>query len=96
MAHDREVGGIRCLEVLDHLSDYVDNDVETGTRARIEDHLRGCDWCEQFGGHYAQTVKELRSALAEPAPLEIEVAGRLKERLAAEMDDEKSSDGGEP
>lgn len=82
MAHDRDVGGIRCLEVLAHLADYVDGDVEPALRQRIEAHLAGCDWCERFGGSYASTVGELRRVLAEPEPLSRPMQERLERRLS--------------
>jgi len=81
MAHDREVGGIRCLQVLDHLADYVDGDVDAELQGRIEAHLAGCDWCERFGGSYAGTMAELRRVLAAPEPLSRPVQARLQDRL---------------
>jgi len=94
MAHDREVGGVRCREVLDLLPDYVDDELDTVTRVRIESHLRGCDWCERFGGRYAQTVGELRTLLAEPAPLEAPVANRLRARLSEKMETGRQAEPG--
>ena len=82
MAHDREIGGMWCREVLDHLPDYLDGEVDDETKARIEAHLHGCDWCERFGGQYAQTVGELRSLLATPAPVDVPMAKRLRARLS--------------
>ncbi len=84
MAHDREVAGLRCLQVLEQLSAYLDGEVDTPARTRIEAHLAGCDWCERFGGQMAQVVSELRRQLAEPAPVPPEVEARLRARLARE------------
>jgi hypothetical protein len=50
MAHDREVAGLRCTQVLAHLSDYLDGELDPQTRAQVEAHVQGCDWCERFGG----------------------------------------------
>jgi hypothetical protein len=47
---NRVVAGIRCIEVLELLSDYLDGDVSQESKERIEAHLRGCDQCERFGG----------------------------------------------
>lgn len=88
MAHDREVGGIRCTEVLERLSDYVEGDVEAAVKARIDTHLKGCDWCERFGGSYAQTVGHLRELLATPGPLDEVVQERLRGRLGEALDGE--------
>ena len=77
MAHDREVGGIRCLEVLDHLSEYLDGDLSDELKQQIEDHLRGCDWCERFGGSFTTTIKTLRDELREPPSISPEAGERL-------------------
>lgn len=87
MAHDREVGGIRCFEVLERLSDYLDEDVSEETRARIEAHLRGCDWCERFGGRFQGAVEELRQTLDAQTTVPREVS----QRLARALDDEDAS-----
>jgi len=81
MAHDREVGGIRCSEVLEHLADYVDGEVDAALKTRLESHLRGCDWCEQFGGSYAGMVTDLRGLLSAPTPMDGAVQDRLLTRL---------------
>lgn len=68
MAHDREVAGIRCTEVLAVLSDYLDGELDAATRARVEAHVGGCDWCEHFGGQFAATVGALKRRLDQPPP----------------------------
>lgn len=77
MASDREVAGIRCTEVLAVLSDYVDGEVEAELQGRIEGHLRGCDWCERFGGRFSGIVVDLRKQLRQAEPLPPELVGRL-------------------
>ena len=91
MAHDREVGGIRCREVLAALSDYLDGEVDAATGRRIEAHVAGCDWCERFGGHFGAVVGELRRALATPQPLPDAVSERLRARLGLAPDSEDPS-----
>ena len=81
MPHDRDVAGIRCLEVLEVLSDYVDGELDRSTRARVDAQLAGCDWCERFGGRFAGVVGELRRHLAPAPPLGPELAARLRARL---------------
>jgi anti-sigma factor RsiW len=61
MAEEREVGGLRCAEVLAMLPDFVDGALEAQERAQVEVHLRGCGWCARFGGQYAALVAELRA-----------------------------------
>ncbi len=70
MAHDRDVAGIRCMEVLRHLSEYLDGDCDTEVAGRIEAHVRGCDWCERFGGKFAGTVRSLRQSLLDDPDLD--------------------------
>jgi anti-sigma factor RsiW len=81
MARDREVAGIRCFEVLERLSDYLDDELPPSERARVDAHLAGCDWCERFGGAMGRTVGALRSGLA-PTPFDAERAARLAAALA--------------
>ena len=81
MAHDRNVAGIRCLEVLSHLSDYLDGELDTDTRGRIDAHLAGCDWCERFGGELANLLHRVRRDLAEPPPLDDGIQERLRATL---------------
>ncbi len=82
---NRVVAGIRCIEVLELLSDYLDGDVSLDQKHRIETHLRGCDQCERFGGQMSSIVKSLREKLREPEPLEEGVARRLQDRLSREL-----------
>ena len=82
---NRVVAGIRCIEVLEILSDYLDGDVSQEVKERIEAHLRGCDQCERFGGQMSSIVKSLREQLREPEPLEAGVAKRLRDRLSTEL-----------
>ncbi len=80
-AHDRSVAGIRCTEVLDDLSDYLDGELPE-TRARtIEAHLRGCSWCERFGGDFAEAVTALRTRLGAPSDPPDDVHARLLDRI---------------
>ena len=65
------------------LSDYLDDELELVEREQVEDHLRGCDTCERFGGVFASVIKTLREELAKPTPLDSELERRLQERLLA-------------
>ncbi len=85
MAHDRMVAGLRCSEVLAELSEFVDRQLPPDRVEQIEAHLRGCDWCEQFGGQFATTIASLRAKLAATQPVPDPVRARLRLRLQAEM-----------
>lgn len=79
---DREVGGIRCREVLERLSLYLDGELPEAEVVRVENHLRGCDRCARFGGAFGEVVAGLRRRLGPAEPLAHEVAARLRDRLA--------------
>jgi hypothetical protein len=79
MAHDRDVGGIRCLEVLAALPSFLDGDVPADVHARVLCHLQGCTWCAQFGGDYAQTVARLRAILILPQSADAPASGEADE-----------------
>jgi anti-sigma factor RsiW len=85
MKGERMVGGLRCSEVLGDLSEYLDGSLAPDVVAHIEDHLRGCDLCERFGGEMAATVRALRQKLSEPDPLPAEAEERLRKRLDSAM-----------
>lgn len=80
---DRLVAGLRCAEVLEALPDYLEHALPPQGAQQVEAHLRGCDWCERFGGEYAGGVAALRRMLAEPPAPPAAVRTRLRERLAA-------------
>ena len=84
MAHDRSVAGIRCSDVLEELSDYVDGQLPRDRAERIEAHLRGCDWCERFGGDFADAIAALRRALSRAPAANPAVHDRLMARLGRE------------
>lgn len=85
MAHDRMVAGLRCSQVLAELSEYVDHQLPGNRNEQIEAHLRGCDWCEQFGGRFSTTITSLRAQLAATQPVSDPIRARLRLRLQAEM-----------
>ncbi len=82
---DRIVAGLRCREVLADLSDFLDEELPVGRTEQIRAHLRGCDWCERFGGEFAGMVARFRRALAQADALEPGVERRLHERLRREI-----------
>lgn len=88
---DRVVAGIRCRDVLDWLSDYLDGELDPKRVRQVDAHLAGCDRCERFGGEFSQVVASIRRTLGPAGPLDPEVAAGLERRLAAETGD---GDGG--
>ena len=84
MRGEREAGGLWCREVLAVLSEYLDGELDAAGRARVAAHLAECDVCERFGGRFAESVRRLRRELADPPPVEPEMARRLSRRLDEE------------
>lgn len=82
--NEKVVGGLSCSDVLARLSDYVDGDLPAAERARVEDHLRGCDGCARFGGEFSSTVRAVRAHLAVAG----EVPPALRERLRRALDED--------
>jgi len=84
MVNEVKVGGLWCSEVLDRLSDYLDGDLASGEKTRVEDHLRGCDGCSRFGGEFRSTVDALRSHLLRAGGMPAGLMERLRRALAGE------------
>ena len=78
---ERLVAGMACGEVLAVLSDFLDGELSAAARENVLQHLRGCDWCEQFGGRFREVVESLRRELQDPEPLPAAVAARLRDVL---------------
>ena len=85
MEKEREVAGLRCSQVLAVLSQYLDGELDRGMALQVEEHVRGCDWCRQFGREFTAVVTSLKEKLAEAEPLERPVAERLWTELEARL-----------
>jgi anti-sigma factor RsiW len=79
--NEKVIAGLSCSDVLARLSDYVDGELAPEERARVEEHLRGCDGCARFGGEFRATVRALRTLLGAPAPVPREVEERIRRAL---------------
>ena len=78
-------GGLTCFQVLAQLSDYLDGELAAPSRASVEDHLRQCGNCAQFGGSVAAVLQGLRAQLGAGRTsgdaMDAEAAARLDEAL---------------
>lgn len=79
MLEERIIGGLRCSDVLARLSDYVDSELPRAEVERIDEHLRGCDLCERFGGEFTEAIKALKERLARDVPAGLHE--RMKRRI---------------
>ncbi len=75
---DTVVAGLRCRDVLNDLSELLDNALEEARVQAIHAHLSGCDRCSRFGGTIAQTIAALRATMHEPTPLSADASQRLR------------------
>lgn len=89
MKGERVVGGLSCGQVLERLSDYLDDELEGPPRAAVEEHLRGCDACARFGGELRATVRVLREHLLAGPPPPSHLRARLAEALAREPEPQR-------
>lgn len=79
--HDRRAGALRCSEVLERLSAFVDGELSAEDVAAIREHLVGCDWCERFGTGFAGVLRGLKTGLRVEGAVPAEVAARLDARI---------------
>jgi anti-sigma factor RsiW len=81
MKGERTVGGLRCSQVLEALSSYLDGELANDARASIEEHVRGCELCARFGGAFGNAISGLRTKLGAADETPSGVAQRLAEAL---------------
>lgn len=74
---EREIGGIRCSEVLARLADIVDGELAEVDRQRITAHVTACPECAKFGARYQDVIRALREADV-PAETAAALDARLK------------------
>ena len=79
--NERDLGGIRCSQVLALLSEYVDGELDPGAIDKIETHLLGCPNCERFGKNFGAMVVSLRQEAVRGTGPELDVMARLLEHL---------------
>ncbi len=82
---ERVFGGLKCRDVLERLSAYLDGELEGEELVALETHARSCDQCGRFGGRFGAVIAALREAAPMPAA-DAGRARRLQERLARELE----------
>ena len=82
---DRRIAGVRCRDLLEWLSDYVEGDLAAETRARVDGHLHGCPTCRRFGGEYGAMVSGFAEDPSRPTA-DPGVRARVLARLEREWD----------
>jgi predicted anti-sigma-YlaC factor YlaD len=59
---------MRCREMAEHLSDYLDGELDENLRRVIEEHRGDCPPCEAFVRTLARTVEAIRAHPRDPLP----------------------------
>jgi len=72
---------MKCDELLQALSDYVDGDVDPSICEEFEDHLAGCNPCQIVVDNVRKTIALYKAG--EPYPLPEEFQRRLHATLRA-------------
>lgn len=57
---NRLVAGLRCRDVLEDLSEFLDGGLPPERVAAIQAHLAECETCARFGGSVGEIVAALR------------------------------------
>ncbi len=82
MPSENRAPTLDCAGVLERLSDYVDDTLATDDRRAVEEHLRGCENCERFGGAFGAAVAALRRGLEDPTTSDAAALRRLQARVS--------------
>jgi anti-sigma factor RsiW len=78
-----------CQDCIDLLADYVDETLPEDMKSRLEEHLGGCQPCEDFLSTYRATTSVCRKVMARSIP--DSVATRLHAFLRQEIGKDKAS-----
>jgi hypothetical protein len=61
----KQIGSMSCQEFVELVTDYLEDALDPGTRARFEDHMRLCHGCETYLRQMEQTAARLGSVPVE-------------------------------
>ena len=53
--------GLACAEIVELVTDYLEGALPPDARARVEEHLAGCDGCTEYLAQIVQTSALLRT-----------------------------------
>lgn len=68
-----------CEEIAEFSYAYLEHDLDTRTRVKFEEHLKGCENCRRFVDSYREVARPER--LARPIPLNADFERRVVEFL---------------
>jgi anti-sigma factor RsiW len=78
-----------CQDCIDLLADYVDGALSADLTSKLEEHIGGCQPCEDFLSTYRATTSVCRKAMARAMPAT--VATKLHAFLRQEIGKDKAS-----
>lgn len=84
---ERSLAGIRCIEVLRQLSEYLDGELPEDVRTAFDRHIAVCTECEEFGARFTATIHTLRREMASAPPVDAVAAGRLRATVMAALEE---------
>jgi anti-sigma factor RsiW len=61
-----------CRQVVELMTDYLEDALSAADRARFEEHIAGCDGCRAYLAQLATTRRVLRKVADEPIPPDLE------------------------
>ena len=70
-----------CKDVIAHLGDFVDGDIQLAQRAAVENHLDECPDCAAFYASYKHVVNSAAELREPEQPLPVDVSNRLRKAL---------------
>jgi anti-sigma factor RsiW len=73
---------LRCIELVDEISAYIDGEVDDAKRSRIERHLEGCLGCQAAVDQF-ETIKRVAGRLS-PADV-ASIDPLIRDRLMATL-----------
>jgi hypothetical protein len=84
MPGEKMIVEISCIEVWGYISDYVDNDVDPETKARLEFHLKRCKHCKAIldGTRNVVALVGDEKAFEFPEGLKERLKNSLSQRIA--------------
>jgi anti-sigma factor RsiW len=59
---------VRCREVVELMTEYLEGTLSAGDRARFESHIAGCNGCQAYLAQLRTTLKVLGAMPDEPMP----------------------------
>ena len=74
---------LTCKDFLNELSDYLDENIDTEVRAKLEEHIAECPNCWVIADTTRKTIQIYRGM--DPLPIPSDVQSRLMKALERKM-----------